>query len=310
MLTQNEAPLSDGGAATVEPARVVSAEYVLAASCPPQRGMIHCVSSLLAELGGHVLDSTQYSDPSSQRLFMRIVFAVDNGGATEMALRAGIGRFDRGANLEWQLFAARQRPRVLLMASKLGHCVNDLLFRHASGTLPVDVCGVVSNHRDLARLVDGYNLPFHHFPLPAHASADERAAQERGILALVAAHDIELVVLARYMQILSAGFCDALNGRIINIHHSFLPSFRGAQPYGQAHARGVKLIGATAHFVTPDLDEGPIIEQDVARIDHAMSPEVLATIGGDAECVVLARAVKWFAERRVLLNGNKTVVFR
>ncbi|MXN78709.1 formyltetrahydrofolate deformylase [Burkholderia sp. 4701] len=307
MLTQSEARSPDGAAATLAQASV---EYVLVSSCRAQRGMIHRVSSLLAELGGHVLDSAQYSDPSSQRLFMRIVFAVDEGGATEAALRAGIGALDHGADLQWQLFVARQRPRVLLMASKLGHCLNDLLFRHASGTLPVEVCGVVSNHRDLARLVDGYNVPFHHFPLPPHASADARAAQERGILALVAAHDIELVVLARYMQILSAGFCDALKGRVINIHHSFLPSFKGAQPYGQAHARGVKLIGATAHFVTRDLDEGPIIEQDVVRIDHAMSPEALAAIGGDAECVVLARAVKWFAERRILPNGNKTVVFR
>ncbi|WDD93723.1 formyltetrahydrofolate deformylase [Burkholderia sp. FERM BP-3421] len=285
-------------------------EYALLASCPAQRGLLHRVSSVLAELGGHVLDSAQYSDPASRRLFMRIVFALDEGGASEAALRAGIGRLEDGSGLQWTLYATAARPRVLLLASRLGHCLNDLLFRHASGTLPVEVVGVVSNHRDFARLVDGYNLPFHHFPLPPHASAEERAEQEQRILALVDAQDIELVVLARYMQILSPQFCDALKGRVINIHHSFLPSFKGAQPYGQAHARGVKLIGATAHFVTRELDEGPIIEQDVARIDHAMSPQALATIGGDAECVVLARAVKWFAERRILLNGNKTVVFR
>ncbi|WP_043367078.1 formyltetrahydrofolate deformylase [Cupriavidus sp. WS] len=287
-----------------------SVQYVLVASFPALRGVFHQVSSLLTELHGHILESAQFSDSSSQRLFMRIVFVVDNGDISEKALRAGITLLGHSPSVQWQLFTTPHRLRVLLLASRLGHCLNDLLFRHASGTLPVEVCGVVSNHRDLNRLVDGYSLPFYHLPLSPCGGAENRALQEQAILELVEAQGIELMVLARYMQILSGEFCDAMKGRIINIHHSFLPSFKGARPYVQAHTRGVKLIGATAHFVTRDLDEGPIIEQDVARIDHAMSPEALSEVGQDTECVVLARAVKWFAERRLLLNGNKTVVFK
>jgi formyltetrahydrofolate deformylase len=203
-----------------------------------------------------------------------------------------------------------RRARVLILVSKFGHCLNDLLFRWKSGQLPADVAGVVSNHPDFAELAASYGVPFHHLPLPTGASAEVKRAQERQIEALIEAEGIDLVVLARYMQILSRDFCEFLQGRAINIHHSFLPSFKGAKPYYQAHERGVKLIGATAHYVTADLDEGPIIEQDVERVDHALTPEGLTAVGRDVECVVLARAVRWHAEHRVLLNGRKTVVFR
>ncbi|HSY29743.1 MAG TPA: formyltetrahydrofolate deformylase, partial [Burkholderiaceae bacterium] len=200
--------------------------------------------------------------------------------------------------------------RVLLMVSKIGHCLNDLLFRYKSGLLPVEIPAIVSNHTDFYQLAASYNIPFHHLPLAAGASPEAKQQQEQRVLELISANDIDLVVLARYMQILSPSMCEALRGRAINIHHSFLPSFKGAKPYYQAHERGVKLIGATAHFVTGDLDEGPIVEQDVERVDHAMNPETLTAIGRDVECVVLARAVKWFIEHRILLNGHKTVVFK
>jgi formyltetrahydrofolate deformylase len=199
---------------------------------------------------------------------------------------------------------------MLLMVSKIGHCLNDLLFRYKSGLLPVEIPAIVSNHTDFYQLAASYNIPFHHLPLAAGAPAEAKRKQEERILEIIEAGEIDLVVLARYMQILSPELCEALKGKAINIHHSFLPSFKGAKPYYQAHERGVKLIGATAHFVTGDLDEGPIIEQDVERVDHAMPPETLTSIGRDVECVVLARAVKWFVEHRILLNGHKTVVFR
>ena len=212
--------------------------------------------------------------------------------------------------MNWQLHDARAKPRVMLMVSKIGHCLNDLLFRYKSGLLPVEIPAIVSNHMDFYQLAASYNIPFHHLPLAAGADEGAKLAQEAKVLELMANHKIDLVVLARYMQILSPGLCQAMAGRAINIHHSFLPSFKGAKPYAQAHQRGVKLIGATAHFVTGDLDEGPIIEQDVERVDHAMDAETLTAIGRDVECVVLARAVKWFVEHRILQNGDKTVVFK
>jgi formyltetrahydrofolate deformylase len=205
---------------------------------------------------------------------------------------------------------AAKKPRMMLMVSKIGHCLNDLLFRYKSGLLPVEIPAIVSNHTDFYQLAASYNIPFHHLPLATGASADAKLEQERRIMEIVETQDIDLVVLARYMQILSPQMCEALRGRAINIHHSFLPSFKGARPYYQAHDRGVKLIGATAHFVTGDLDEGPIIEQDVERVDHSMDADTLTAIGRDVECVVLARAVKCFVEHRILLNGHKTVVFK
>ena len=200
----------------------------------------------------------------------------------------------------------RVKPRVLLMVSKFGHCLNDLLFRWASGQLSIDIPAIVSNHTEFQPLAHSYRIPFFYLPVTPATKAE----QEARVLELVERERVDLVVLARYMQILSPQLCEALKGRAINIHHSFLPSFKGAKPYAQAHDRGVKLIGATAHYVTADLDEGPIIEQDVERVDHAMTPDTLAAIGHDVESVVLARAVKWHVERRVLLNGHRTVVFR
>jgi formyltetrahydrofolate deformylase len=212
--------------------------------------------------------------------------------------------------MDLRLYPVAQRARVLLMVSQHGHCLNDLLFRWRSGQLEVDIAAIVSNHADFATLAQSYGLPFHHLPLPPGSDAATKRAQERQVEALIEREQVELVVLARYMQILSADFCAAVKGRAINIHHSFLPSFKGARPYFQAHARGVKLIGATAHYVTADLDEGPIIEQDVQRVDHAMSAEDFTAVGRDIECLVLARAVRWHVERRVLPNGQKCVVFR
>jgi formyltetrahydrofolate deformylase len=225
-------------------------------------------------------------------------------------LRAAFAELAATMQMNWQLHDAHKKPRMMLMVSKIGHCLNDLLFRYKSGLLPVEIPAIVSNHTDFYQLAASYNIPFHHLPLAIGASAEAKQLQEQRVLEIVGANDIDLVVLARYMQILSPSMCDALKGRAINIHHSFLPSFKGAKPYYQAHERGVKLIGATAHFVTGDLDEGPIIEQDVERVDHAMNPETLTAIGRDVECVVLARAVKCFVEHRILLNGHKTVVFK
>jgi formyltetrahydrofolate deformylase len=212
--------------------------------------------------------------------------------------------------MDWQLHDAHHKPKVLLMVSKIGHCLNDLLFRVKTGLLAVEIHAIVSNHTDFAPLAASYDIPFYHLPLAAGATAEDKQRQEQQLLDIIRTQNIELVVLARYMQILSPSLCLALQGKAINIHHSFLPSFKGAKPYYQAHHRGVKLIGATAHFVTGDLDEGPIIEQDVQRVDHAMSPETLTAMGRDVECVVLARAVKWFVEHRILLDGHKTVVFK
>jgi formyltetrahydrofolate deformylase len=212
--------------------------------------------------------------------------------------------------LDWELRDAHVKPRVMLMVSKIGHCLNDLLFRYKSGLLPVEIPAIVSNHMDFYQLAASYNIPFHYLPLAAGAPEEAKLAQESRIIELMDNHQIDLVVLARYMQILSPQLCARLKGKAINIHHSFLPSFKGAKPYAQAHHRGVKLIGATAHFVTSDLDEGPIIEQDVERVDHSMDADTLSAIGRDVECVVLARAVKWFTEHRVLQNGAKTVVFK
>ncbi len=206
----------------------------------------------------------------------------------------------------WKIPAARRRARLLVLVSRQGHCLNDLLFRAHSRQLPVDIAGIVSNHEDFTALAESYGVPFHYLPV----TAASKRAQEQRILDLVDRESVDLVVLARYMQILSPELCDALAGRAINIHHSFLPSFKGAKPYHQAHQRGVKIIGATAHYVTRDLDEGPIIEQDVARVDHAMTPRELVRVGSDTESQVLARAVRRHVEHRILLNGHRTVVFR
>ncbi|NDP60938.1 MAG: formyltetrahydrofolate deformylase [Oxalobacteraceae bacterium] len=285
-------------------------EYILTLSCLDQRGIVHRVSGFLAEHGCNIIDSAQFGDAQSKLFFMRVHFSAEDAAVSDQQLHAGIAALAATMQMTAQLNDARKKPKMMLMVSKIGHCLNDLLFRYRSGLLPVEIPAIVSNHTEFYQLAASYNIPFHHLPLAAGASPDDKRKQEQKILDLVATHDIDLIVLARYMQILSPELCDAFRGRAINIHHSFLPSFKGAKPYAQAHERGVKLIGATAHFVTGDLDEGPIIEQDVERVDHAMDPETLTAIGRDVECVVLARAVKWFVEHRILLNGSKTVVFK
>ena len=285
-------------------------EYILTLSCLDQRGIVHRVSGFLAAHGCNIIDSAQFGDAGSKLFFMRVHFAAEEGGAGASELRTGLEALCAPMQMRWQLHDARAKPRVMLMVSKIGHCLNDLLFRYKSGLLEVEIPAIVSNHMDFYQLAASYNIPFHHLPLAPGANEATKLAQEAKVLELMAAHRIDLVVLARYMQILSPGLCEAMAGRAINIHHSFLPSFKGARPYAQAHQRGVKLIGATAHFVTGELDEGPIIEQDVERVDHAMDAEALAAIGRDVECVVLARAVKWFVEHRILQNGDKTVVFK
>ncbi|SDX34620.1 formyltetrahydrofolate deformylase [Collimonas sp. OK242] len=285
-------------------------EYILTLSCLDQRGIVHRVSGFLADHGCNIIDSAQFGDAQSALFFMRVHFSCEDATVTDERLRAEFSSLGDTMQMHWQLHDAHKKPRMMLMVSKIGHCLNDLLFRYKSGLLPVEISAIVSNHTDFYQLAASYNIPFHHLPLAAGASAAAKQAQEARVMEIVEGNNIDLVVLARYMQILSPAMCTALTGRAINIHHSFLPSFKGAKPYYQAHDRGVKLIGATAHFVTGDLDEGPIIEQDVARVDHAMEPETLTAIGRDVECVVLARAVKWFIEHRILLNGHKTVVFK
>jgi formyltetrahydrofolate deformylase len=285
-------------------------EYILTLSCLDQRGIVHRVSGFLAEHGCNIIDSAQFGDAQSELFFMRVHFSSEDATVADERLRAEFSALAATMQMHWQLHDAHKKPRMMLMVSKIGHCLNDLLFRYKSGLLPVEISAIVSNHTDFYQLAASYNIPFHHLPLATGASTEAKLAQESRVMEIVEANKIDLVVLARYMQILSPAMCTALTGRAINIHHSFLPSFKGAKPYYQAHDRGVKLIGATAHFVTGDLDEGPIIEQDVARVDHAMEPETLTAIGRDVECVVLARAVKWFIEHRILLNGHKTVVFK
>ncbi|MGO4380875.1 formyltetrahydrofolate deformylase [Pseudoduganella sp. RAF19] len=285
-------------------------EYILTLACHDQRGIVHRVSGFLAEHGCNIIDSAQFGDPETKRFFMRVHFAREDAAITDADLRAALASVGEAMGMEIELHDAGRKPRVMLMVSKIGHCLNDLLFRYKSGLLPVEIPAIVSNHMDFYQLAASYNIPFHHLPLAAGAPETAKQAQEARIIELLDSHQIDLVVLARYMQILSPSLCAQLKGRAINIHHSFLPSFKGAKPYAQAHQRGVKLIGATAHFVTSDLDEGPIIEQDVERVDHSMSAETLSAIGRDVECVVLARAVKWFTEHRVLQNGHRTVIFK
>ena len=286
-----------------------TSKYILTLSCPDQMGVVHTVSGFVFERGGNIIDSAQFNDTDSDRFFMRVNFEERRSDIDLVTLKTEFAPIAERFDMDWQLVDEAAKPRLMIMVSKIGHCLNDLLFRHKSGNLPVDIAAIVSNHPDFYQLAASYNIPFHHFPLLG-GSAEQKAEQERRVLEVFHQQNIDFVVLARYMQILSNDMCQALNGRAINIHHSFLPSFKGAKPYHQAFAKGVKLIGATAHFVTADLDEGPIIEQDIARVDHSMTPEELTAIGRDVECVTLARAVKWHAEHRVLLNGKKTVVFK
>lgn len=288
-------------------------EFVLTLSCPDAKGIVYAVSGLLYQAGCNIIDSQQFGDVQGEGgtglFFMRVHFEAPVHLAAPGVIDQLFTNVREQFRMDATFHSLARKPRLLLMVSKHGHCLNDLVFRAKSGQLDVDVAGIVSNHPDFAGLAASYGIPFHHLPLAAGASAEAKRAQERQVEALVAEQQIDLVVLARYMQILSAEFCEFLKGRAINIHHSFLPSFKGAKPYYQAHERGVKLIGATAHYVTADLDEGPIIEQDVERVDHSLGPDEMTAVGRDVESVVLARAVRWHVEHRVLMNGHRTVVF-
>ena len=282
----------------------MSLTYILTLSCPDRKGIVHAVSGFLLHSGGNIEEAAQYNDPGTGLFFMRVQFACDE--LTHSALKDQLTTFAEPFKMTWQLHATTQPMRTVIMVSKEGHCLNDLLFRCKSGLLPLDVRAIISNHRDFYQLAASYDIAFHHLPVTVATKAQVESRQ----LEIIESEGAELVVLARYMQILSNHLCSKLDGRAINIHHSFLPSFKGAKPYHQAHERGVKLIGATAHYVTGDLDEGPIIEQDVARADHSKTVEDLTAMGRDTESQVLARAVKWHSEHRVLLNGHKTVIFK
>jgi formyltetrahydrofolate deformylase len=283
--------------------------FILKISCPDRPGIVHAVSQFLFNQTANILDSAQFSDTFTSRFFMRVHFAKTSQELNLQRLQELFKEIGDGFQMDWELFDAASKPKVLIMVSKLGHCLNDLLFRTHSGYLPIEIAGIVSNHQDFQNLAAGYKIPFHYMPLSS-ANDERKNEQEEQLLKLIDQEKINLVVLARYMQILSPKVCQKLSGKAINIHHSFLPSFKGAKPYWQAHQRGVKLIGATAHYVTTDLDEGPIIEQGVERVDHAMDPDQLAAVGRDVECMALSRAVRWHAERRILLNGKSTVVFQ
>lgn len=278
-------------------------DYILTLSCTDTRGIVAAVTGFLAQQDGFIHESTQFGDPSTERFFMRVHFgaplAID---ALQAKFRCDVAeRF----GMEWEIKDTTIKPRVLILCSKQLHCVNDLLHRYRTGSLKMEIPAVISNHEDARGIVEWSGVPFHHFP----TVQGNKPEAEANIRKVIEAEKIDLVVLARYMQILSPELSRDLRGRAINIHHSFLPSFKGAKPYHQAHERGVKIIGATAHFVTDALDEGPIIEQEVARVDHSQSPEDLVAIGEDIEARVLARSVKCWLEHRILLNGNKTVVF-
>ena len=280
-------------------------DLVLLISCVDRKGIVAAVGSSVAAQDGNILESAQYFDRASGRFFMRVHFAAPDGYGPER-FADGFAPVATAYHMDWSVHDRSMKQRVLLMVSKTGHCLNDLLYRWRIGQLPMELVGVASNHEDWRGRVEAEGLPYHHLPV----TKETKEAQEAELMELVAREEVELIVLARYMQILSDALSRRLEGRVINIHHSFLPSFKGARPYHQAHARGVKIIGATAHYVTPELDEGPIIEQDVERVDHTMAADDLVAAGRDVESRVLARAVRYHLERRILRNGASTVVFR
>lgn len=296
-------PLSNTSSKQPEPG------FILTITCPDRPGIVHTVSKFLHDHLANILDSAQFSDAYTGRFFMRVHFVETSQSLALSTLIEDFRGIGGEFGMDWNFFDAATKPKVLILVSKFGHCLNDLMFRTHSGSLPVKIAGIASNHTDFQVLAESYGTPFHHFPV-SNAVDTRKAEQEAQLLNLIEEQEIDLVVLARYMQILSPKLCEVLAGRAINIHHSFLPSFKGAKPYFQAHQRGVKLIGATAHYVTTDLDEGPIIEQEVQRVNHSMDPDQLASAGKDAECMALARAVRWHAEHRILLNGKSTVIFQ
>ncbi|ACM39028.1 MULTISPECIES: formyltetrahydrofolate deformylase [Rhizobium/Agrobacterium group] len=278
--------------------------YVLTVSCPSKRGIVAALSGYLAEMGCNIVDSSQFDDLDTDRFFMRVSFISEQGASREK-IEAGLAPIVDNFQMEIGLYDSTERVKVLLMVSRFGHCLNDLLYRWKIGALPIDIVGVVSNHFDYQKVVVNHDIPFHHIKV----TKDNKPQAEAQLMELVQQTGTELIVLARYMQVLSDAMCQKMSGKIINIHHSFLPSFKGANPYKQAFERGVKLIGATAHYVTADLDEGPIIEQDVARVTHAQNAEDYVSIGRDVESQVLARAIHAHIHHRTFINGNKSVVF-
>jgi formyltetrahydrofolate deformylase len=279
-----------------------STAFVVTLSCPDRPGIVHAVAGALLEAGCNIADSQQYGSPSTGNFFMRVEATT---ASSQDELTAALRPVAETFGMTWQINPVGQKVRTIILCSKDAHCLNDLLFQQRTGTLPIEVPAIVSNHRDLEELARFYGIPFHHIPV----TPETKPQAEAELLKLIAEHDVELTVLARYMQVLSNELCTELNGKAINIHHSFLPSFKGAKPYHQAHARGVKIIGATAHYVTADLDEGPIIEQEVIRVDHARTAAQFVQMGRDVEGRTLAQAVQWHAEHRVLLDGTRTVVF-
>ena len=285
----------------------MSTSHILTLITPDAPGIVHAVSAGLLDVEGNITENAQFGDPGSHLFCLRTVVETDtdNPRHVEAAVRARLEAAGHHTPVRLHVRRVDHRPRVLIMVSKFDHCLVDLLYRWRNGMLPIEIPAIVSNHVDCAELAERYGIPFHHLPI----TADTKAEQEATVLAMVEELDIDLVVLARYMQVLSDTMCSTLEGRVINIHHSFLPGFKGAKPYHQAHARGVKIVGATAHFVTANLDEGPIIEQDVTRVTHAHTAEHIVALGQDTERLVLARAVRLWAEDRVLLIGDRTVVF-
>ncbi|MBI1209309.1 MAG: formyltetrahydrofolate deformylase [Azospirillum sp.] len=280
--------------------------FILTLSCPDTVGIVFAVAAFLAQRDCNIIDSAQYGDRDSGLFFMRTSFSAPVGGPAQVELDAEFSEIASRFQMAWTIHDTAKRQRLLILTSKFGHCLNDLLYRYRTGGLDVEIPAIVSNHRDFYQLAAWHNVPFHYLAV----TPETKLQQEAKLWEIVEDEKIDLVVLARYMQVLSPNLCRRLEGRAINIHHSFLPSFRGAKPYHQAFTRGVKLIGATAHYVSAELDEGPIIEQEVERVDHTVGPEELVAVGRDIENVVLARAVKYHTEHRVLLNGGKTVVFR
>lgn len=283
------------------------AKYVLTVSCPETNGIVRAVSDFLYQRGATIYEAAQHRDPLIDQFFMRVEFEeVDIELPSLELLNQDFQKIADSFKMQWQFFDLQVPTKILVAVSKHGHCLNDILHRWDSGSLPGEIVAVVSNHEDMRSITEWHELPFYHLPV----TPETKAAQEEQILKLIREHDIDLLVLARYMQILSKELCEELSGRAINIHHSFLPGFKGADPYRQAYNRGVKIIGATAHYVTPELDEGPIIEQTVEKIDHNFDIEALVQIGRDAECAAFSRAVKWHCEHRIIINGHKTIVFR
>lgn len=278
--------------------------YVLTVACKSTRGIVAAISGYLAEKGCNIVDSSQFDDLETGKFFMRVSFISEEGASLE-AITDGFRPVAEKFGMEADIYPDGQRMKTLLMVSRFGHCLNDLLYRWKIGALPINIVGVVSNHFDYQKVVVNHDIPFHHIKV----TKENKPKAEAQLMELVETTGTELVVLARYMQVLSDDLCRKMSGKIINIHHSFLPSFKGAKPYHQAHERGVKLIGATAHYVTADLDEGPIIEQETERVSHALTTDDFVAAGRDIESRVLARAVKYHLEGRVMLNNHRTVVF-